>query len=137
MIGMRKVPLMVSRIIRIAGGVIYKDGATVMDIQGGVSAKVLPTSKRMYLLAPGAYLVQWATPKPEPFPLDFYLDQSTLHKCGASLSLNLEPFTGLLQVFYPMQIEEDSMIADIWLSTSSCCPEDCEEILTMEENFDG
>jgi hypothetical protein len=108
--------LHVKGFIRMRGGVIYREPTPmVTDFLGYVGAKLLHNGKRMYLLEPGLYMVQFE--EEAPLSIDnstiFNVRQHDLNITGAYLSLNTNPWEGVLQVFYPMQIEENSRLASL------------------------
>lgn len=114
--------LHVRGLVRMRGGVIYRESSImVTDFIGYVGAKLLPSGKRMYLLEPGVYMVQFEEEAPAAIGRNTFFDirQHELNITGARLSINTEPWEGVLQVFYSMQIEENSKLGTLVYKTVS------------------
>ena len=102
-------------LIRMSGGVIYREMPPVTDMRGYVSPVLMPSGKRMLLLEPGFYIVNFAEVCPFDAEENNLLDvhQYELNLAGARLSINTAPFCGTLEVWYPMQIEENAKLVKL------------------------
>lgn len=112
----KKIDLHVRGVIKIRGGILCNNSSnSVTDYIGYGAITTTSNGKRVYILDPGQYILQFK----EKVPLDIsfehpiQINQEALWNTGASLIVNPEDFKGVLQVWYKLQIEIDSLIAQI------------------------
>jgi hypothetical protein len=111
--------LKVQRYIRMGPATIFAKAMLNANILGTVNKFILPTGESMYNLEPGAYKVEFVGALPFKWqePVYHYLQQDRLFNAGMHLTLNFNPFCGILNVEYKTVIEEGTTLATLMWGT--------------------
>jgi hypothetical protein len=107
--------LKVQRYIRMGPAIIFAKAMLNANILGTVNKFTFPTGESMYNLEPGAYKVEFIGSLPFRWqePVYHYLQQDRLFNAGMHLTLNFNPFCGILNVEYKTVIEEGTTLATL------------------------
>jgi hypothetical protein len=108
--------LVAQRYIRMGGqSLIFVKAMPNNNILGAVNKVQLPSGEYMYNLEPGAYKVEFtdALPFKWQLPVFHYLQQNRLVDAGMHLTLNFNPFCGILNVEYKALIEDGTTLATL------------------------
>jgi hypothetical protein len=115
--------LHVESIMRMRGGVVYKNKPAYINSMGLVQIKSYLNDK-VFILEEGSYVVTFKEVTPHEiedvsYAVTYSLNQYDLMLMGACLTINLQPFKGFLTVSYPIYIEPGSRLGTFsWVDVS-------------------
>ena len=120
-----RMDLHVHSLTRMKGGFLYAGNKPhAITASGLVNYHVLSDGVKAYTLEVGNFIVSFKETIPVDiaeanFETSYYLIQPTLMDLGSFLHINLQPFTGFLQVGEQLNIEVGSRIATfVWKNQS-------------------